>query len=79
MRKAKFKVGDWATIIGSKLEGQKEPGTKVRILEVITQLCEADITQYTYLCRIYIKDLRQGWAFGLKEVRFREMELVKPE
>ena len=77
MSKAKFEVGDWANYAGSKLDGQSEPTTKLHILEVITQLCEAGIEQRSYICRLYVKDLRHGWAFSQEPVKFREMELEK--
>ena len=74
---AKFKIDDWALIKGSKLEGFREPLTKVHILEVITQKCEAGIEQTSYQCRIFVKDLKCGWTPSTKESRFREMELEK--
>ncbi len=72
---AKFKVDDWVIIKGSMYDGQREPSVKAHILEVMTQLCEAGIEQVTYLCRVFVKDLKHGWAASIKETRFREMEL----
>jgi len=72
---AKFKVGDWGTIKGSMLEGQHQPLTKVHVLEVTTHLCEAGIEQTTYLCRIFVKDLKCGWMPSTTESIFREIEI----
>jgi len=76
---AKFKIADWAYVKGAKLEGMGGFLTKVHILEVVTQLCEAGIEQTRYLCRIFIKSLRCGWEPAAKEIQFREMELESIE
>ena len=72
MKKAKFKVGDWVTIIGTG-----RTYAKAHILEVTTQLCEAGIEQISYLCRPYSDIPPKGWAAHSQEMRFREMELEK--
>ncbi len=76
---AKFKIDDWALLKGAKLDGQREPSTKVHILEVVTQLCEAGIEQTLYRCRLFAKSSRGGWEPTFREMTFREMELESIE
>ena len=76
MSKAKFKVGDWVNYVGAKLDGQKEASTKLHVLEITTQLCEAGIEQRSYTCRLYVKDPKlHSWAYSSTPTVFREMEL----
>lgn len=74
---AKFKIDDWVSVKGSKLKGARTPFYKLHILEIITQKCEAGIVQTSYLCRLFVKDIKYGWSPSTKEARFREMELEK--
>jgi len=65
---AKYKVGDWLRVIGSK-------HTKFHVVEVLEQTCYAG-TQLHYTGRVFVKDpdLR-GW-FPNKELgKFLEIEL----
>ncbi len=73
---AKYKVGDWVEIeLPPEIKkADKDARMDARILEVITQTCEAGVEQTSYLARIWTES--KGGIVGCsKEMRIREMEI----
>ncbi len=69
---AKFKVNDWVFLIIPL--GGTGLAPMIHILEVGTQLCEANIEQVMYVGRVCTKTKNGSYGYS-KQMIFREMEL----
>ncbi len=76
MKEPKFKVGDWAWLVLplKRHNDDLTPPPSVHILEVTTQVCEAGISQISYIVRMH--QFVNGQNGVTSPLVFREMELT---